>query len=165
MFSYCTDYTSTMPVLTVYMNCDSRIAINLDMFNLDKNDEFIFVIKNHSYIESPYVFLYKAKVTDKDENGEIFIRIPPATSKHIKPGAFYNCAVMKNAYDLRLATEYQKLTDNGRVVVEYGAHDFLAHVDTDGEIVDVRLEPIGENSSVNANVFASEITGIRLEHI
>ena len=51
MFSYCTDYLATMPDITVYMNCDTRLAINLGMFNLSENDEFIFAIKNYSYIE------------------------------------------------------------------------------------------------------------------
>jgi hypothetical protein len=35
-----------MPDITVYMNCDTRLAINLSMFNLGENDEFIFAIKN-----------------------------------------------------------------------------------------------------------------------
>ena len=169
MFSYCTDYTSTMPAITVYMNCDTRLAINLSTFNLGENDEFIFVIKNYSYIESSYVFLYKARAKDMDENGEIFIRIPPTTSKHIKPGAFYNFSVMKDAFDSSLPTEYKKLTNNGNVIIEYGAQDFLVKnnncVESESEVVGVRLEPINEDSSLDANIFMSEITDIRLELI
>ena len=168
MFSYCTDYTATMPTITVYMNCDTRLAINLNMFHLDENDEFIFVIKNYSYIESSYVFLYKAKVSDIDENGEIFIRIPPATAKHIKPGAFYNFAVMQNAFSRSAPTEYKKLTDNGNIHIEYGAQDFTVKsdvADSESEVISIRLEPVDEMPSINANVFMGEITDIRLELI
>ena len=168
MFSYCTDYTATMPAITVYMNCDTRLAINVGMFNLDKNDEFIFVIKNYAYIESSYVFLYRASVSDIDTNGEIFIRIPPATSKHIKPGAFYNFAVMKNAFDSSEPTEYKKLTDNGKILIEYGAQDFLVKDDTldaESEIISMRLEPIEDTASLEANQFMGTITDIRFELI
>ena len=168
MFSYCTDYTATMPEITVYMNCDTRLAINLSLFNLDANDEFIFVIKNYSYIESSYVFLYRARATDVDENGEIFIRIPPATSKLVKPGAFYNFAVMKNAFNSKEATEYKKLTDNGSIRIEYGAQDFSlkgSEAEAESEVIGVRLEPIDEASPLSANVFMSKITDIRLELI
>lgn len=169
MFSYCTDYTTTMPDITVYMNCDTRLAINLSKFHLGENDEFIFVIKNYSYIESSYVFLYRARASEMDENGEIFLRIPPATSKRIKPGAFYNFAVMQNAYDSTAATEYKKLTDNGSVIIEYGAQDFMVTSgkdDLDSEITGVRLELIDDNdSSLGTNIFMSEVVGVRLELI
>ena len=154
-----------MPEITVYMNCDTRLAINLNMFHLGKNDEFIFVIKNYNYIESSYVFLYRAKASDIDVNGEIFLRIPPATSKHIKPGAFYNFAVMKNAFDRSQPTEYKKLTDNGKINIEYGAQDFTIKDESleESEVIGVRLEPIDDASELKANVFMSEITDIRLE--
>ena len=41
-----TNYLATMPEITVYMNCDTRLAINLRMFDLSDKDEFIFAIKN-----------------------------------------------------------------------------------------------------------------------
>ena len=46
MQSYCTDYLATLPDITVYINCDTRLAINLKTFGLGDNDEFIFAIKN-----------------------------------------------------------------------------------------------------------------------
>ena len=168
MFSYCTDYLATMPDIVVYMNCDTRLAINLKAFKLGDDDELIFVIKNYSYIDSPYVFLFKARNSDIDENGEVIFKITPATSKHIKPGAFYNLAVMKNAFSRKEPTEYRKLTDNGSIIIEYGAQDFTLKTgndDLENEVVSVRLEPIGEDSSLDANVFMSEITDIRLELI
>ena len=168
MFSYCTDYTATMPDITVYMNCDTRFAINVGAFGLGKNDEFIFVIKNYSYIESSYVFIHRCTIADADENGEIFIRIPPATSKHLKPGAFYNFSVMKNAFNRSEPTEYKKLTDNGRVLIEYGAQDFMVQtegIEQESEIISVRLVPIDEASSINANRFMSEIVNVRFELI
>lgn len=169
MFSYCTDYTATMPDITIYMNCDTRLAINLKRFNLTENDEFIFVIKNYSYIESSYVFLHRARISDMDENGEILFRIPPAASKHIKPGAFYNFAVMQNVFNSNEATEYKKLTDNGSIKIEYGAQDFLVKtegIDSDSEIISVRLVPISDtDTTLGTNSFMSEVVGIRLELI
>ena len=49
MLSYCTNYLATMPEITVYMNCDTRLAVNLSMFELGENDEFIFAIKNYIF--------------------------------------------------------------------------------------------------------------------
>lgn len=168
MFSYCTNYTATMPDITVYMNCDTRLAINLRAFNLGENDEFIFIIKNYSYIESSYAFIHRAKASDVDVNGEIFIRIPPLSSKHIKPGAFYNFSVMQNAFDSNMPTEYKKLTDNGNVLIEYGAQDFTvpgADECSESEIIGVRMELIDDESSSGENTIIYEITDIRLEPI
>ena len=97
MLSYCTNYLATMPDITVYVNCDTRLAINLRMFDLGENDEFIFVIKNYNHINSPYVFMHRARKADIDENGEILFKIPPEASKYIKPGAFYNFSILANA--------------------------------------------------------------------
>ena len=169
MFSYCTDYLATMPDITVYMNCDTRLAINLGMFNLSDNDEFIFAIKNYSYIDSQYVFLFRAKATDIDENGEVIFKITPEVSKKIKPGAFYNFSVMANAFNLREPTEYKKLTDNGRVLIEYGAQDLLTKPEPDEvnyEVISVRLEPVaGEDTGEVSKYLSSRITGIRLEEV
>ena len=167
MFSYCTNYTATMPDITVYINCDTRLAINLRMFNLGDNDEFVFAIKNYSYIESPYVFLFKAKKSDIDENGEVLFKITPAASKYLKPGAFYNFAVLVNAFDKRKETEYKKLTSNGNIILEYGAQDLLVQEDAgiaDGEIIGMRLEPIDGTVNVpNANKYMGTIVNVRLE--
>ena len=166
MFSYCTDYTATMPDITVYMNCDTRLAINLRMFNLGKNDEFIFAIKNYSYIDSPYVFLFRARASDVDENGEVIFKITPSASKYLKPGAFYNFAVLLNAFDPKKETEYKKLTDNGNIIIEYGAQDIQVYNATDeidSEIISVRLEPVEISPELEANRFMGEITGLRLE--
>lgn len=166
MFSYCTDYTSTMPDIVVYMNCDTRLAINLRMFNLGENDEFIFAIKNYGYIESPYVFLFRARKSDIDENGEVLFKITPAASKHLKPGAFYNFAVMLNAFDKRKETEYKKLTDNGKIIIEYGAQDLLIKEDAgipEGEIISMRLEPLVTDVAPEANKYMGTIVNVRLE--
>lgn len=166
MFSYCTNYTATMPDITVYMNCDTRLAINLRMFNLGENDEFIFAIKNYSYIDSPYVFLFRARKADIDENGEVLFKITPAASKHLKPGAFYNFAVLLNAFDKRKETEYKKLTENGKVNIEYGAQDILVYEGCDSpesEVIGVRLEPIDTFEDLKANKFMGEVVGMRLE--
>ncbi len=166
MLSYCTDYLATMPDITVYMNCDTRLAINLQMFNLSENDEFVFAIKNHSYIESPYAFLKRFRADSIDENGEVIFRITPEESKRIKPGAIYNFSVLINAFNRRAETEYKKLTDNGNVLIEYGAHDLALPVEQQPltgdsfQIVDVKLEDpntVVEALSLNDTIVRASI--------
>ena len=155
-----------MPTITVYMNCDTRLAINLRMFNLGENDEFIFAIKNYSYIDSPYVFLFRARTSDIDENGEVIFKITPAASKHLKPGAFYNFSVLHNAFDVTKPTEYKKLTDNGSITIEYGAQDLLVYdegEDPESEIISVRLEPVDHTTIPAANMHMGKIVDMWLE--
>lgn len=170
MFSYGTNYLATMPEITVFMNCDTRLAINLRVFNLGENDEFIFAIKNYSYIDSPYVFLFRAKASDMDKNGEVLFKITPEASKRIKPGAFYNFSVLMNAFDSKKETEYKKLTDNGDIRIEYGAHDLTVKPDfKPGEepyistVLGMRLELLDEISSIGPDKYKCEVQGIRLE--
>lgn len=167
MLSYCTNYLATMPDITVYMNCDTRLAINLRMFDLGENDEFIFAIKNYSYIDSPYVFLFRARKSDIDKNGEVLFKITPAASKHLKPGAFYNFAILADAFDPKKETEYKKLTDNGNINIEYGAQDLEIKTELTSnkfEVLGVRLELLDALSHVKPQVFG-EIIGMRLEPI
>lgn len=148
MLSYCTNYLATMPEITVYINCDTRLAINLSVFDLQE-DEFIFVIKNYDYIESPAAFMFRAKKDDIDDNGEVIFKISPKESRKIKPGAFYNLALLKNAFSKTKPVEYKKLTENGAIRLEYGAHDLdLDDPDFDTEA----LEGI-------------QVAGIRLERV
>jgi hypothetical protein len=170
MFSYCTNYLATMPDIKVYMNCDTRLAINLRMFDLNENDEFIFAIKNYNHIDSSAVFLFKARKSDEDANGEIIFKIPSAESKKLKPGAFYNFALLANAYDKSKETEYRKLTDNGRILIEYGAQDMIVPEDEstgiiEGDILKGRLEPynLEEQKAFSTGKVYSEIIGAQLE--
>lgn len=148
MFSYCTNYLATVPDIKVYMNCDTRLAINLRMFNLNEHDEFIFAIKNFDYIDSPAVFLYRARKEQEDANGEIIFKITPEVSKKIKPGAFYNFSLLVNAYNTDCETEYKKLTENGNIIVDYGAQDLMIPEEEAvgeklvSEIIDIRVERV-----------------------
>lgn len=171
MIGGCTNYLATMPEITVYMNCDTRLAINLRMFNLGDNDEFIFAIKNYNYIDSGYVYLYRARTKDIDKNGEIIFKITPEVSKRIKPGAFYNFSILANAFDLRAPTEYKKLTDNGSIHIEYGAQDIMVKP-AEGEvgyddITGIRLEPVSADNadSVLSPYASSRIVGMRVEEV
>ena len=171
MLGGCTNYLATMPEITVYMNCDTRLAINLRMFDLSDKDEFIFAIKNYNYIESGYVYLYRARKSDIDENGEIIFKITPEVSKQIKPGAFYNFSILANAFDLREPTEYKKLTDNGAIHIEYGAQDIMVKP-AEGEVgyddvESIRLEPVSdENAESTLSPYASsKIVGFRVEEV
>lgn len=169
MLSCCTNYLTTMPEITVYMNCDTRLAINLRMFDLGDNDEFIFAIKNYDYIDSGYVYLYRARTKDIDENGEIIFKIPPRASKRLKPGAFYNFALLANAYDKKLPTEYKKLTENGSVYIEYGAQDMLVQTGPDTEfteeIVKARLAPLDTVVESDSDIHIGEFLSGRLEEV
>lgn len=165
MRNCCTNYLAPMPDITVYMNCDTRLAINLRLFDLGENDEFIFAIKNYNYIDSPYVFLFRARKADIDENGEVLFKITPAASKRLKPGAFYNFALLANAFDPKKETEYKKITENGNIKIEYGAQDIQIKNDftTNGfELAGVRLELLDSASTPNPQVFG-EIVGMHLE--
>ena len=163
-----TNYLATMPEITVYMNCDTRLAINLRMFDLSDKDEFIFAIKNYNYIDSDSVYLYRARTSDIDKNGEVIFKISPEVSKRIKPGAFYNFSILANAFDLRAPTEYKKLTENGTIHIEYGAQDLMVKP-TEGEagydINGVKLEPMSDddmNDELNSYM-SSRIVGFRVE--
>lgn len=168
MLSYCTNYLATVPDITVYINCDTRLAINLRAFNLGEQDEFIFTIKNYDYIDSPYVFLFRAKYEDIDENGEVIFKIPPRSSKLLKPGAFYNFSMLANAFDPKQETEYKKLTDNGNILLAYGAQDLMIEPevkDCHFDFVGIRLELQDVISSVQPDYSKCAVTGVRLELI
>lgn len=171
MLGGCTNYLATMPEITVYMNCDTRLAINLRMFDLSDKDEFIFAIKNYNYIESDYVYLYRARKSDIDKNGEIIFKITPEVSKRLKPGAFYNFSILANAFDLREPTEYKKLTENGAIHIEYGAQDMLVKPSADevgyNDVESVRLEPISDENadSILSPYASSKIVGFRVEEV
>lgn len=170
MLNCCTYYPATMPEITVYMNCDTRLAINLRMFDLSDKDEFIFTIKNYDYIDSGYVYLHRARKSDIDENGEIIFKIDPDTSKAIKPGAFYNFSLLVNAFDEHELTEHKKLTENGNIRIEYGAQDLALPVTAEpispfSEISSARLEVITDESLINSGKTNGVITGIDFEEV
>ena len=171
MIGGCTNYLSTMPEISVYMNCDTRLAINLQTFDLSDKDAFIFTIKNYTYIDSGYVYLQRFRKSDIDENGEVVFKISSEVSKQIKPGAFYNFTMLTNAFDPRTPTEYKKLTDNGMIRIEYGAQDILVKPTKDevdyNDIESVRLTPISDETTDNEpNSYASsKIVGLRLEEV
>jgi hypothetical protein len=156
MLSCYPNYLAAMPDVTVYMNCDTRLAINLGLFELGEDDEFIFTIKNFSYKDSSYAFMYRARKSDMDEHGEIIFNIDPDASKNIKPGAFYNFTLLTNAYNPRKLSEYHKLTKDGKIIIEYGAHDLALpdeHVQTSpfSDILSAKLEPDDGIDGVSAH--------------
>ena len=145
MLSYCTNYWADAPDIVVYMNCDTQLAIKINECGLTEDDELIFVIKNFNYIDSPYVFLFRARLSDADNNGEVIFKITPTESKQLKPDAFYNLAVLNNAFNPKKPTEYKKLTKNGRVLIEYGAQDLTTKTESleaPWEIADICLKSI-----------------------
>jgi hypothetical protein len=165
MLSYCSNYLAAMPDITVYMNCDTRLAINLSMFELGEYDEFIFVIKNFNYIDSSYAYIFRARKEDMDDHGEVIFNIDPDASKNIKPGAFYNFALLMNAFNPKVLTEYRKLTENGKVIIEYGAQDLAlpepeAPKSPFSDILSARVE---QTDDVSSGVVKGAIVDIHLE--
>jgi hypothetical protein len=152
MFGYCANYSATMPDITVSINCDTYFAVNASVFNLTDKDEFIFAVKNYDHVDSPYAFLLRARKSDIDENGEIVFKIPSEDTKNIKPDAFYYFAVLLNAYARDFETAYKKLTDNGKVFVDYGAQDLTVPTDERdqilNEILRVRTEAVVEEKEI-----------------
>lgn len=167
MIGGCTNYLATMPEITIYMNCDTRLAVNLRMFNLSDKDEFIFAIKNYDYIDSGYVYLYRARKSDINENGEIIFKITPRTSKRLKPGAFYNFSILANAFDPKTPTEYKKLTENGVINIEYGAQDILVQsgIEVTEDIIAARLAPLDTTVNPDNNIQVGELLSAHLEEI
>ena len=166
---YNTNYLPALPPITVYMNCDTILAIDLRAFELTDMDEFIFTIKNHDYIESPYVFTFRAKASDiNSETGEAIFTIPPITTRQIKSGAVYNFAALVNAFDSHNDTIYQKLTENGKIEVDFGAQNLIEKAeltDFNYEIVSIELKPIQEPSYNEISGLSSMITDVRLEPV
>jgi hypothetical protein len=120
-----------LPEITIYINCDTPLAINLRAFDLSEHDELIFSIKNYDYMESPYVFLFRARKGDEDINGEVIFKISAEDSKKLKPGAFYNFAVLTKATEKLAETGYRKLTTNGKIMLDYGAQDLTINPELD----------------------------------
>ena len=153
------------PDITVYMNCDTILAIKASRLKDKEEDELVFTIKNYDYIESPYIFMFRAKNTDINENGEILFKIPPECAQQLKPGSFYNISKLSGAFDLRRQTDYIKLTTNGKIFLEYGAQAFtLPKTDLGGyEILSARLEEVENISDITFDAIYGEILGVQLQ--
>ena len=80
MLSYCTNYDALLPDVTVYMNCDTRLAVNLSMFELGEYDEFVFAIKNFFNFLLPFNnLLYEEKYlamirAETDEERDLIVK-------------------------------------------------------------------------------------------
>jgi hypothetical protein len=164
--SHQTNYSATVPDIVVHMNCDTILAVNLRALELGTNDEFIFVIKNYDYVNSPYVYIFRAKYSDMNYDGEAVFKVPASAAKHLKHNAFYTMAVLVDAFDTKRETVYKKLTDNGKIIIDYGAQDLILS-DIDGvddyEIIDIKLELISDDTDFTSCAIANEIVGVALE--
>lgn len=166
--NYQTNYSATMPDITIHMNCDTVLAVNLHALKLGRNDEFVFAIKNYNYINSPYVYIFKAKCIDMNRDGEVIFKIPAVTSKHLKHGAFYTMAVLVDALDPKQETVYKKLTDNGKILIDYGAQNMIIgdpDLTDDYEILSMKLERVSDDTEFTSSAITNEIVGMSLELI
>ena len=145
MYGFYVNYNATSPSIVIQSNCDNILAINLGLIDIDNADEIIFTLKNYDYTASPHIFIFKASKSDADENGEVIFKIPAATTKELKPGAFYNIATLINSHSISQETVYNNIVSKGKILLAYGAQDLAVNTDlsaTGYEIVDVRLERI-----------------------
>lgn len=165
MLSCDTNYLVEVPEITVYMNCDTCLAVNLGMFELTEHDEFIFTIKNFDYTDSSCVFVFKARKLEMDDNGEVIFNIEPEVSKKIKQGAFYNLAVFENAFDQSTLTTFRKLSTNGKINIEYGAQDLTLPIPEPiqqqfGDISAARLEA---TDTARVDLITDAIIGVSID--
>lgn len=169
MFSYCTNYATDVPDISIYINCDTVIAVNLKSLNLSDLDEFIFTLKNYDYIDAPYIFVFKARKSDADDKGEVVFKIPQRATRRLKPGAFYTMTVLTSAFDTKNETIYTSLSEKGNITLKYGIQDLVMKTDediiSDYEIISMRLEPMNDSVLPDTVVPTAEIIGLRLEPI
>lgn len=168
MPNYTTNYLATAPDINISANCDTILAINTGTFEISKDDEIIFVIKNYNFNDSPYIFMFRATKKDINDRNEILFKVPTNCARQVKPGAFYTFMKLTNAFNIRREADYLKLTDNGRIIVDYGAQSFLTPTDTTEpgfEVVSARLEPIQDISSIKPSQINCELIDVRLEMI
>lgn len=162
-----TNCSEMLPDVHISVNCDTVLAINLRELKIGENDEFVFTIKNYDYINSSYVFIFRAKLSDADQNGEVVFKIPASASKRLKHGAFYTIATLINALDTKKETVYSKLADKGNIILGYGMQDLIesSNLDTlnDFEIVSMRLEPLNSEDESAYTTINDEVIGMRLE--
>lgn len=145
MYNYFMPRSDDLPIVQLAMNCDTILAINAADLDIQENDELIFTIKNYDYIGSPAIFLKRLRYNEINAAGEIFIKVSHDIVQYVKPGAFWNLSILKDAYDTLKPTQYGRLTDNGRVSIAYGAHDLGSQpIEPNGEIVGIHLEPLDE---------------------
>lgn len=167
MPNYTTNYLATAPDINISANCDTILAINLETLDIAEEDELIFVIKNYNSNNSPFVFMFRAAKKDINANNEILFKIPANCAQQLKPGAFYTFMKLVNAFTVRREADYTKITDNGRVLVNYGAQSFtkLENLVPGFEVLSARLEPVDSISKIKPSQINCELLGVRLETI
>lgn len=148
------NFDITTPDITINMNCDTVLALNIGALELGDYDELVFTIKNYNYVDSLYIFLYKATKADMDHNGEVLFIIDPDVSKLLKQGAFYTLSVLTNALNKNELTEHIRLTENGKINIEYGAQDLaLPNIEEPklpfDEILNVHITPSDDTKTAN----------------
>ena len=115
MFNCYKNYSNKMPKITIYANCDTALTLNLGCFSFAPQEQLIFVIKNHDYVDAPVEFLDTIIPSELNSDKNISIMVPKEYANKIKNGAIYTFMI-KNSDG-----QCSKLTPNGIVRIEYGA--------------------------------------------
>lgn len=116
MFNCYKKYSNIMPNITVYANCNTALTLNLGCFSFAPQEQLIFIIKNHDYTDAPVEFLHKVVVEKINEDKNYSFEVPKEVTATIKTGAIYTFMIKHKD------GQYSKVTPNGFVKVEYGAH-------------------------------------------
>jgi hypothetical protein len=117
MFNYNKNYYNIMPKITIYSNCDTALTLNLGCFSFAPEEQLIFIIKNHDYTDAPVEFLHTILPKDLNSDKNVSLFVPKENAAEIKTGAIYTFMIKHKD------GQYSKLTPNGTIRVEYGAHD------------------------------------------
>jgi hypothetical protein len=127
MLNYYENQLNQMPKITIYANCDTALTLNLGCFSFAPQEQLVFIIKNHDYLDAPVEFLELISPEELNSDKNVSIIVPSIKANKIKNNAIYTFMV-KHANG-----QYSKLTPNGTVKVEYGAHSLNLEEDADNE--------------------------------
>ena len=142
-------YSESKKALNAYLNTLGRIEKNRIKDSI-KNDMQTWYPSHHEELNNYYRTLIG--LPPLNENGEVIFNIDPDASKKIKQGATYSCAMLVNATSYNEPSEYVKLTESGKVRLEFGTYDLALAVPEEPqssfrEVLAARIEPTSEESS------------------
>lgn len=103
----------SIPDITIYDGCNTEFAINLQAFDIQADEELIFIIKNFNYRNAPIVYSKILTLADVNEREEVIFEISPKEALLIKPKAKYSIFLKTNG-------EPKRLTPDGNVLLVYG---------------------------------------------
>lgn len=123
---------SDMPPIAIAVGCSSIITLDFSYFSCAEDEKIIFSFKNSTLKDAPVIFATTIDLADLDENNQIEIVVDETVANELTEKSFYTFTA-EAADGTR-----RKLTDNGRIVLQYGAFG------GSGEAVRLNNEDINE---------------------